>query len=140
MEDKFTSPVEEESEVMFISQGMINGSHWKSFNEKQKWAYLFGFEDGTIYTAIHYLPNEKSKERVYASLPTSAENVSFEYLIKEIDKFYLNDKNVDIPISYVLLIIRNRLLGIDEDKIQRYIKYLRNPADKDLEKIIRQKE
>ena len=139
LEDDFTLPVEGEFEAMYITEGMLNGQRWRTLQEKEKALYLFGFEDGTINTAIHYLSDEKLSAKILGSLPASA-GASMSDLIKRIDEFYSDGKNIHIPVCYVLLIIRNRLLGVDESKIQRYIEYLRSGADEDLKKVIEQKD
>ena len=136
LKDEFNQPVEGIFEAWFVTQGMVNASHWMFFTEKEKWTYLFGFGDGTINTTAHFISNEKERRKAYSSLPSSVEgDLPMDDLIKKIDQFYSDEKNLDIPVSYVLLIIRNRLLDVDEDKIQKYIEYLRDPSDKDLENI-----
>ena len=137
LKDGSNQPVEGIFEAWFVTQGMVNASHWMFFTAKEKWTYLFGFGDGTINTAAHFIFNEKEKRKAYSSLPSSVEgDLPMDDLIKKIDQFYSDEKNLDIPVSYVLLIIRNRLLGVDEDKIQRYIEYLRDPSGRNLEYVI----
>jgi len=49
-------------------------------------------------------------------------------LIKQVDELYSDSRNFNIPISYVLLVIRNRLIGTDEKEIEKYIEHLRESS------------
>ena len=138
LEAEFTQQIDDESfEAIYIEEGMVDGNSWMNFDRSTKWGYLFGFEDGVRGTAIHYVSDVRVKSKIQKSLPSSFEGGGdFEYLVQEVDKFYSDDRNIDIPINYVFLVIRNRLIGIDDAKIRRYIEYLRNPKGKDLPLII----
>ena len=136
LKDEFTQPVEGEFESWFINEEMINGYKWSSFSSDEKASYLLGFMDGGVYTAAHFITDEEKRKEVYALLPALSAQLGFEELVKRIDKFYQDKKNKDVPLCYVFIIIRNRLIGVNEDKIQRYIDYLRHSQGKDLEKAI----
>lgn len=138
IEDEYTLPIKDNSvDAVYIEGVIISGQTWNKFTRDAKWGYLFGFEDGTRNTAIHFISDSQLKNTIQGSLPGSIEGgEDFEFLIQEIDKFYSDDRNRDIPINYVFLITRNRLLGTDETKIQRYIEYLRNPKGEDVAEII----
>ena len=125
--DKVILPQFSEFDVMYIHKGMINGHHWKLLPEREKWSYLLGYQDGVINTAIYYVPDEDDKTEVISSFPS----LPMDVLIKSIDVFYSNDKNLNIPIPYVLLVIRNRLIGTDEKDINKYIEHYRKSCSKE---------
>ena len=137
LKDEFTQPVEGEFESWFINEEMINGYKWSSFSLDEKASYLLGFMDGGVYTATHFITDEERRKEVYALLPVLSAQLGFEELVKRIDKFYQDEENKNIPLGYVFIIIRNRLIGVNEDKIQRYIDYLRHPQGTDLREIIK---
>lgn len=136
IKEEFSQRIDGRFEAWFINEGMVKGRNWKSLSEKEKYAYLLGYEDGTFSAVIHKLSGKQARRKAMMSLPISVEGGGAEYTKKEIDKFYQNEKNLGIPIYYVLLIITNRLKGVKESKIERYIEYLRNPNNKDLKEII----
>ena len=125
--DKIILPQFSDFEAMYINEGIVSGRHWKTFGEKDKGAYLLGYQDGVINTAIYYVPDEKEKIEVIDSFPS----MDMDDLVKRIDEFYSDDRNLNIPIPYVLLIIRNRLIGTDEKDIEKYIEHLRESSGKE---------
>ncbi|OGW76018.1 MAG: hypothetical protein A2Z72_02010 [Omnitrophica bacterium RBG_13_46_9] len=128
---------ENKFEAKYFGRGLIDGFVWKQLTEREKAFYLFGFEDGVMGIALHFIPEGKDRDNVYNTLPTSTENCpQTSEIIKSIDEFYSDDKNTAIPMYYVLLVIKNRLAGVDEAKIQNYIEYLRNSEGKDLEEAV----
>jgi len=120
-----------EFEAMYIHEGMVNGNHWKSFSEREKGAYLLGYQDGVINTAIYYVPDEDDKIEVIDAFPSI---MPMDDLVKRINEFYLDDRNLNISLPYVLLIIRNRVAGIDEKEIDKYIDHLRHSSDEEKNK------
>ena len=126
--DKTILPQFSDFDAMYINEGLINGRHWKTFNEKEKGAYLIGYQDGLTNTAIYYVPDEANKTEVIDSFPSMV----MVALIKKVDEFYSDDRNLNIPIPYVLLVIRNQLIGTDEKEIEKYIEHLREGAGKDI--------
>lgn len=125
--DKTILPQFSEFDAIYINEGVVNGHHWKSFGKKEKGTYLLGYQDGVICTAIYYVPDEDNKTEVISSFPS----VDMNDLVKRIDEFYSDDRNLNIPIPYVLLIIRNRLTGTDEKDINKYIEHLRESCGKE---------
>ena len=112
--------------TMRVDGIVIDGNMWVNLTQNEKWTYLFGFEDGARDTAIHYVPDARTRDIIYEGLPTSlGEEKSIKYLISEIDSFYSNDKNRTIPVNAALLTVRNRLMGVDEENIEKYVSYLR---------------
>ena len=114
-----------EDESIYLKQGMFDGNAWKSSSDREKGAYLLGYEDGVMNTAIQHISNKGEKDKAIGELPTSAGEISLNALIEQVDNFYLDDKNFNIPVPYVLLIIRNRIKGVDKKEINEYIVYLR---------------
>lgn len=125
--DKIILPHFSEFDAMYINEGIINGNHWKSFSEAKKGAYLLGYQDGVVNTAIYYVPDENDKAEVIESFPS----MDMGDLIKKVDEFYSDDRNLNIPVAYVLLIIRNRIIGTDEKDINKYIEHLRKSCGKE---------
>jgi len=111
-------------DAMYINKGMVNGHHWKQLLTREKGAYLLGYQDGLINTAIYYVPDENDKTEVIDSFPS----LPMDDLIKMVDEFYSDKRNLNIPIPYVLLIIRNRLIETDEKDINKYIEHLREKS------------
>lgn len=124
--NKTILPQFSEFDAMYINEGTVNGHHWKTFGEAEKGAYLFGYQDGVINTAIYYVSDDKEEAEVIDSFPS----IDMDNLIQQVDVFYSDDRNLNIPIPYVLLIIRNRLIGTDEKEIERYIEHLRDSSGK----------
>jgi hypothetical protein len=135
-EDRYVIPSADKITSAFINEGMVDGKVWNSFDEKQKIAYLYGYEEGVMNTAIHYIQDEEKRDDAIYNLPTSVAEISTAGLSVAIDDFYSEEKNLDIAISYVITITRNRLIGTPEEKIQRYIEYLRGERFEDLKKVI----
>ena len=109
-----------------VDRVVIDGKMWRHFSENEKWTYLFGFEDGARSTAMHYVPDEALRQSIYKGLPSSlTEGSTIKSLIAEIDEFYSDKQNLDIPVNSVLLVIRNRMMGVSEEKLNKYIKSLR---------------
>ena len=130
-----------EVEARYMERGMIDGSAWRQFTDGEKGFYLLGFEDGAMGFAIHFIQDKPAKEKAYSVLPMSLEDhPPLSKIVKEVDAFYSDKKNIDIPIYYTLQIVRNRLLGVDEKSIQRYIQYLRDGANVNLEEILASEE
>lgn len=61
--DKIILPQFSEFDAMYINEGMVNGHHWKALPERKKRAYLLGYQDGVINTAIYYVPDEDTKQK-----------------------------------------------------------------------------
>ena len=127
----------EDVESRYMERGMIDGVAWQQFTDDEKGFYLLGFEDGVMGITIHFIGDEERKKQALSVLPMSVEgSPPLSAVVKEIDDFYGDKDNRDIQIYYVLQIIRNRLLGIDEKKIRRYILYLREGANANLEEAL----
>ena len=124
-------------EARYMERGMIDGMGWRQFTDGEKGFYLLGFEDGAMGITIHFIFDDDTKRRALGVLPLSVEdNPPLSEIVKKIDAFYSDDKNLEIPIYYVVQIIRNRLIGIDESKIESYIQYLREGASGNLNEIL----
>jgi hypothetical protein len=109
-----------------VDKVVIDGNMWVNLEESEKWTYLFGFEDGARDIAMHYVPEPETRDIIYEGLPTSLVGEgSVKHLIAEIDAFYQDRKNMMIPVNSALLVVRNRSMGVDEDKIEKYVNYLR---------------
>jgi hypothetical protein len=120
---------------------MMDGVVWNRLPETEKGFYLIGFEDGIMAVLVHFVPDEKKKRQIYSILPMSVKNApALSGIVQKVDEFYADEKNVTIPIYYALLIIRNRLSGSDEEKIERYIDYLRDSEGKKLEEAVQGEE
>ncbi|MCQ9206446.1 MAG: hypothetical protein NG740_00975 [Omnitrophica bacterium] len=133
LQDEYTQKVEEGGiEDLYLEQGMVNGEFWNNMSNQDKFSYLLGYQDGLMATTAHFVSGEAEKTKAMSSFPKGV----FNQLIPQIDEFYAEEKNMDIPISYVLTIIRNRQKGTDETKIQNYTEYLRDSQGKDLRKSI----
>ncbi|MDD5069417.1 MAG: hypothetical protein PHV17_01715 [Candidatus Omnitrophica bacterium] len=113
-------------EAGFTKSGMVNGYIWRGLQDSQKEIYLLGYEDGVVNTAIYYLPDSEKKNDVYSLLPSALKGLSKKDLVKEIDLFYKPEDNALIPVAYVLIVIRNRNVGVSEGDISGYIDYLRD--------------
>ncbi len=109
-----------------IDKSVISGTQWQKFSKGEKWVYLFGYEDGARNTALHFISNNEKKDSIYAGLPMQIKGEStISDLISQIDMFYSDESNKNIPINCVFLVIKNRKTGVQEDKIQRYIESVR---------------
>jgi len=128
--EKTIEPSWGEFEKLYMKEAIVNGHRWNTFKQERKRGYLFGYEDGLITTGIYYISDQEARYEIISSLPTSVGDTPMEDLVDKIDEFYSNDKNLNIPVSYVLLIIRNRLIGVDEKWINEYIEHLRNSFGK----------
>ena len=113
------------SEFEYMNKVIINSSLWKLFTKREKKAYILGYANGLVNAAIYYLPTRKKREELIGTIPNLAGDISVDELIEKIDEFYSDERNYNIPISYVILIIRNQLIGVDEEIINEYIEYLR---------------
>lgn len=137
MKDVFVATNENDDfSAIYIHQGMFNGTHWIQLSPLEKRAYLLGYEDGFISNAIFYIEKMERRNEALESLPTSIAEITTEGLINEIDKLYKDFRNIKIPIPYALIIIRNKLLGVEQSKIDSYIEHLRSQ----LKKIAEEKE
>ena len=133
LRDEYTQRVEEGGiEDLYLNQGMIDGEYWNDMSDRDKFSYLLGYQDGLMTTMAHFVSGEAQKTKVMSNFPKG----EFNQLIPQIDKFYAEKENANIPIGYVLTIIRNRQKSTDEAKIQNYIEYLRDSQGKDLKKAI----
>ena len=115
----------------YINRAMMNGREWVERTEEQKQSYLLGYTDGTFNAAAYYIPTEAKRNAAILSLPTSQGKLPIEQLAREVDGFYADAKNRTIPISFALLVIRNRRALTGEGrsperdaKIQAYIESL----------------
>lgn len=121
----------------YLGHGMFDGNIWKSLTGREKGAYFFGYSDAVVNTAMQHISDEQKKKKVIGELPTATGELAVDDLIGEVDDFYLEDENLNIPVPYALLIIRNRLAikgvddyeqgkGIYERDAKKYLEYLRD--------------
>lgn len=105
---------------------VIDGNLWVNLEKGEKWTYLFGFEDGARNTAIHYVPDEGTRDMIYQGLPTRLGEInSVDELVREIDRFYAVENNRTIPVNSALLVVRSRLTGVSEENIEKYLSHIR---------------
>jgi hypothetical protein len=116
----FSQDIDKE-DVMKISSGMF----WDSLNLNEKKVYIKGLEDGTVNVCMYYVTSQEDKVDAYSMLPTMLDVISYEGFIRQIDLFYKDPENYDIPIIYALVVVRNRLAGVKEEDIENYLAYLR---------------
>jgi len=91
----------------------------------KKQAFIAGYEDGFIVNTVIFLKDNKQQNTALKSLPTSVKSISLEGLVEMVDNFYRDKKNANIPIGYILLMVRNQLVGGEQKKIDDYLIYLR---------------
>ena len=131
IKDTFIAPDElDDFSSIYIHQGMFNGEDWIELSHSEKRAYLLGYEDGFIFNTIFYVKDEMQSEHVLSTLPTSIAELSTDDLINKIDNLYKDSQNIQIPVPFALIIVRNKLLGIEQVKIDSYIEYLRSQSKK----------
>ena len=125
IEDQYIEPQQGEFAAAYITQGLVDGEKWKEFTNPKKWAYLLGYEDGFIAHGIFYQRDKKQFDLAMSSLPASVKEVPMDDLIKMVDKIYTDKRNFKIPVGYVLIAVRNQLMGADSKKIEQYLESLR---------------
>jgi hypothetical protein len=115
-----------ETVTLRVDGVVIDGNLWVNLEKGEKWTYLFGFEDGARNTAIHYVPDEGTRDMIYQGLPTRLMEInSIDELVREIDRFYSVENNRTIPVNSALLVVRSRLTGVSEENIEKYLSYIR---------------
>ncbi len=103
-----------------------NGRTWREFNryleaKKIKSAFLKGFYEGLL------IYNYKDIKNLF---PSYSEN-----LIDLLNKFYSDEKNLNIPITYALYIIGLQTRGESKDKIEEYLKKIRSGLRLDFKEL-----
>jgi hypothetical protein len=105
----------------FIILGMSDGSYWMRLTDREKETYLLAYHDGMTADSIFYIKEEKQRYESTKSFPAGDLGV----LASAIDRIYADEGNLEIPIPYAIVIVRNKLLGVEQKKIDAYIEYLR---------------
>lgn len=112
-------------EAVNENKAMINGHIWNVLSITQKRIYLQGYNDALQTTEMYSISNEGNITSDLEEEMHLFSNMSIDELIKKIEAFYSDHDNLDIPISYALLIARNQLKGYSKEALTEYTKYLR---------------
>ena len=128
-------------EMYYLQNKMLDGNDLASIPDPVKASYLFGYEDGVVNMVKQFGMGPEEKKEVLSTLPSSVKDISMDSLISYVDDFYTDEKNLNIPVPYVLLITRNRIAHMSEEEIGKYVIFLRkNFGESKREKVVPQTE
>lgn len=130
-ENVFVGPTTDDISDGILFETLIDGNQWMKFSPAQKNGFYFGFGDGVISTTVYFVP-EEAQDKALMQTPDGLENApGINEIIPQIDAFYSDKKNLEIPVSSVLMIVRNRALGVPEEKLQAYADHIRGELTKE---------
>jgi len=122
LEGAYAQAVEEVgAEDVYIEEAMIEGTFWNKMKDRDKFAYLLGYQDGLMTTSAHFISDKGDRAKAMDSFPGG----NIDELIAKIDEFYSNEEHTVIPMCYVLVVLRNRQKGQSVEEVDKYIGYLK---------------
>ncbi|MFC1576592.1 hypothetical protein ACFL3J_02865 [Candidatus Omnitrophota bacterium] len=109
------------TEDVYIEEAMIEGTFWNKMKDRDKFAYLLGYQDGLMTTSAHFISDKGDRAKAMDSFPGG----NIDELITKINEFYTNEEHTVIPMCYVLVVLRNRQKGQSAEEVDKYIGYLK---------------
>jgi hypothetical protein len=84
----------------------LSGRHWEALPSAPKLSYIWGIHD-----ALAFLPVVRDSQVDRRAAPLWAEGFTAEDYVKEMDAFYTNRANINIPLGYGFMACTLRLQG-----------------------------
>lgn len=119
--ETWVAPSDDDFASIYINQGMYKGADWVKLNDKEKMTYVMAYQDGLVACSIFYIKDKKQQEVAIHSFPSG----DIDKILKEMDVIYSDQRNIDIPIPYVLIAVRNKIEGAEQKSIEGYLEYIR---------------
>jgi len=102
--------------------GLPNGRYWDDLKLSEKISFLEGLHAGTLFMATelaHDTPDLADTERIRAHLYDARGFSDNDYAV-EIDLFYQDSRNLNIPAAYALDYAYKKMAGSHPDQLDAY--------------------
>lgn len=109
-------PVTDESEL--LTKGWSNGKFWETLNIQEKIYFMVGLEEG-----LALAKNNVGEVSDYDELIIEGYRMSD--FTNEIDFFYADSININIPIAFAYHYVIKKKRGKSADELEEYVQWLR---------------
>ena len=109
----------------------VSGSNWNKMNRVEKYWYVRGLYDGLVfyeYTIAGYRGEKPRQSPMF--FPWQYYPLKDYELIRQIDQFYKDPRNVNIPVESALGVIRMEKEGKSKEEREKEVQDIRAFCDK----------
>lgn len=102
--------------------GLYNGRAWSEMSEDAKFTFVAGIHNGAAYfrdVIIGRGANPKMVNEAFDSL-MHIPKTSYDEIAKQIDSFYVDSTNLNIPINRAYEIVNYKIRGEPPSKLEEY--------------------
>lgn len=107
------------NEDEFLTKGWSNGIFWETLITQEKIYYIVGLEEG-----LALAKNNVGEASEYDELIIEGYHMSD--FTSEIDTFYTDSTNINIPIAFAYHYMIQKMKGKTAEELEDYIEWLRN--------------
>lgn len=120
-------------EPRIFSGSFFNGRWWKQVDRDTRETYLRGFEDGVaalsmsarVYFGDKGMPTELTDSVSRLAITTSIRNLSWDDFEAQIDQFYRDAANVNIPVAQAFVFSLMKSKGESQQSLDDFLVWLR---------------
>jgi hypothetical protein len=106
-------------ESEFLTKGWSNGIFWETLNTQEKIYYIVGLEEG-LALAKNYVGEASEYDELII------EGYHMSDFTSEIDTFYSDSTNINIPIAFAYHYMIKKMKGKTAEELEEYVEWLRN--------------